>query len=72
MVVINSGIMQNQIIKIVEGCKDYKYTYVKKDGIKLYFDVDTDEEEKAAAAAKKAIKDDSIGKTSLISVKVEK
>lgn len=30
MVVINSGIMQNQIIKIVEGCKDYKYTYVKK------------------------------------------
>lgn len=57
MVVINSGIMQNQIIKIVEGCKDYKYTYVKKDGIKLYFDVDTDEEEKAAVAAKKAIKD---------------
>ncbi len=72
MIVVNSGIMQNQIIKIVEECTDYKYTYVKKDGIKIYFNVDDADEESAAISAKKAIKEDSIGKTLLVSVKVEK
>lgn len=72
MVVINSGIMQDKIKNIVESCKDYEFTFVKKEGIKLYFDAHTDDEDSAAAAAKKAIKADSVGKTLLVSVSVEK
>ena len=71
MVVVHSSIMQNQIIKIVENCQDYHYTFVKKDGIKLYFNVDTDNNENAAILAKKAIKADPIGSALLVSVKVE-
>lgn len=71
MIVVNTGIMQDKIKKIVESCPDYHYSFIKKEGIKLYFEVDTDNEEDAAIKAKKAIKDDSIGKTLLVSVKVE-
>lgn len=70
MVVVNSGIMQDKIKSIVENCKDYEFTYVKKEGIQLFFEVNTSDEEAAAVAAKKAIKADSIGKTLLVSVSV--
>lgn len=70
MVVVNSGIMQDKIKSIVENYKDYEFTYVKKEGIQLFFEVNTSDEEAAAAAAKKAIKADSVGKTLLVSVSV--
>ena len=44
----------------------------KKEGIKLYFDVDTEDQETAAIVAKKAIKADPMSGTLIISVKVEK
>ncbi len=72
MIVVNSSIMQKQIIKIVENISEYTYTFVKKEGIKLYFDVDTEDQETAAIVAKKAIKADPMSGTLIISVKVEK
>lgn len=72
MVVVHSAIMQDKLIKIVEACKDYEYKFIKKDGIKMYFEVNTEDDEAAAIAAKKTIKADPIGSTLLISVKTEK
>lgn len=71
MVVVNSAIMQDKIISIVENCDEYNFKFVKKEGIKIYFDVDTDDEATAATVAKKAIKSDPIGGTLVISVKTE-
>lgn len=72
MVVVHSGIMQSQLQKIVESCHECHFRFVKKDGIKLYFEADIEDEDKAAAIAKKAIKSDPIGGTLLVSVKTEK
>lgn len=68
MVVVHSAIMQDKIIKIVEACQTYEYKFVKKVGIDLYFEVNTEDEDNAVSVAKKAIKKDPIGGTLLISV----
>lgn len=65
---VSSGIMQDKIKSIVEGCPDAAFKFVKKEGIDLYFENEGDAA-KAAATAKAAIKADPMGKTLLISVK---
>ena len=65
---VSSGIMQDKIRGIVEGCKDVSLTFERKEGISLYFSSDSDDGT-AVAAAKRAIKSDPLGKTLLVSVK---
>ena len=38
MIIVNSPIMQDKIIKILEAVESPKFTFVKKDGIKIYFE----------------------------------
>lgn len=70
MIVVNSGIMQEKIKKIVLANKDYAFTFLKKEGVRLCFEVDGDEQA-AAASAKKDIKADAICSGLILSVKVE-
>lgn len=70
MIIVNSAIMQENIKKIVTNIESPKYTFVKKEGIQLYFSCNSDDSQYAANIAKSAIKSDPIGSTLLISVKV--
>lgn len=69
MIVVGCAIMQDRLKKIVESCSEYEFKFVKKEGINQYFEVNTEDIEKAAAVAKKAIKADPAGNTLLVSVK---
>lgn len=78
MVVVASGIMQKKIKEIVLTCPEYHFTFIKQEGIKMYFSItegkDTGslpDEEVAAATVKKALKADAICSGLLLSVKVE-
>lgn len=71
MVVVHSGIMQAKIKELVLANQEYCFTFVKKEGIKLYFTIAQGDENEAAVAAKKAIKADPICSGLLVSVKVE-
>ncbi|UPU39608.1 hypothetical protein MX850_02290 [Erysipelothrix sp. Poltava] len=51
-IIINSPIMQKQIQKIVESMTDPKCTFVKKDGIKLYFETDMEDKDEACKRIK--------------------
>lgn len=68
MVVVHSPLMQDKLIKIVEACQTYEYKFIKKEGIKLYFEANTDDDDAAVAAAKKAIKADPMAGALSISV----
>ena len=70
MIVVNSAIMQDKLKKLIESI-DPKFTFIKKEGIKLCFSCDLEDDEAAIAVAKKAIKSDPIASTLLISVKSE-
>lgn len=56
MIIINSPLMHNQIRKQLELNEDPSYTFVKREGIKLYFQTDMEDQEKAADIAKSIIK----------------
>lgn len=71
MIIVNSPIMHKQIQEIVEGIEEPNYTFQKKDGIKLYFETDAEDEEQAADIAKKAIKTNPIGSALMFKVKTE-
>ena len=69
MIIVNSPIMQEKIIKIVEAMDEPKCTFVKKDGIKIYFETEFEDKEKAAALIKAAIKKDPMGSAIMFNVK---
>lgn len=71
MIVVNSAIMQDKLKKLIESIDSAKFTFIKKEGIKLCFSCDLEDDEAAIAIAKKAIKSDPIASTLLISVKSE-
>lgn len=71
MIVVNSGIMQDKIKKIIESIESPKFTFIKKEGVKLCFSCDLEDDASAIAIAKKAIKSDPIASTLLISIKSE-
>lgn len=58
MIVINTALKQEEIKKVLEGLAEPKFTFVKKAGLKLYFDCDSADSTAAAAVAKKALKAD--------------
>lgn len=69
MIIVNSPIMQDKIIKILETLKDPTYTFVKKDGIKIYFETSLDDKAEACKIAKKEIKKDPMGGAIMFTVK---
>ncbi len=71
MIIVNSALMQDKIIKIVESIEDPKFTFVKKQGLKIYFETDMEDREEAAKIAKAKIKADSVTGSILFSVKTE-
>lgn len=68
MIIVNTPIMQKQVQKILEEMSNPIFEFKKKEGIKLYFETDMDNEEEAAKIAKKAIKSSSIGGTLMFKV----
>lgn len=68
MIIVNSPVMQDDIIKTLEASEDPTFTYTKKSGIKLYFETSMDDAEAAAKIAKSLIKEQPFGKAILFSV----
>lgn len=71
MIIVNSALMQDKIIKIIESIEDPKFTFVKKQGLKIYFETDMEDREEAAKIAKAKIKADPVAGSLLFSVKTE-
>lgn len=71
MIIVNSPIMQKQIQAIVEKIEDPKFTFIKKDGIRLYFETEFEDKEAACKLVKAAIKNDPMGGALLITVKAD-
>ena len=71
MLIINSPIMQDKIIKIVSELEVPKCTFVKKDGIKIYFETTHENKEEAATLIKAAIKKDPIASAIMFNVKTD-
>ena len=71
MIIVNSPIMQKQIIKIVEAIAEPKFVFDKTDGIKIYFNTDFEDVEAACKIVKAAIKKDPLGGALVLTVKSE-
>ena len=71
MIIVNSPIMQDKIIKILEAIEEPTFEFVKKDGIKVYFNTSLENKEEACAIAKKEIKKDPIASAIMFTVKSE-
>lgn len=71
MIMVNCAIMQDKIIQLVTQISDPKFEFVKKEGIKMFFQCSDPDTNRAVQVAKKAIKSDPIGKTLLVSIKPE-
>jgi len=57
MIIVNSPLMHKQIQEQLELNEDPSFKFVKKEGIKLYFETDAEDLEKAVGIAKQVIKD---------------
>lgn len=71
MIIVNSPIMQDKIIEILESSDEASFKFVKKDGIRIYFEIDLDDKDEAARIAKSEIKKDPISGALIFSVKTE-
>lgn len=71
MIIVNSPLMQKKIQELLEGMDSPKYTFIKKEGIKAYYETDMEDEEAAATIAKKAIKSTDFGSALILKVKTE-
>lgn len=56
MIIVFSPLIQKKIIKTLAGIKEPNFRFVKKDGIRLYFETDMEDKERAAEIAGKVIK----------------
>lgn len=57
MIIVNSPLMHKKIQEQLELNEDPSFKFVKKEGIKLYFETDAEDLEKAVGIAKQVIKD---------------
>lgn len=62
--------MHKQIQEQLELNEEPSYTFVKKEGIKLYFETDAEDQEKAASTAKQVIKN-KVSDVIMVKVKTE-
>jgi len=70
MIIVNSPLMHNEIKKQLELNEEPSYTFVKKEGIKLYFETDSEDQEKAVSTAKQIIKN-KVSDVIMVKVKTE-
>ncbi|WP_159519133.1 hypothetical protein [Erysipelothrix urinaevulpis] len=56
MIIVNSPLMQDEIKAAVEAIESPTFTFVKKDGIRLYFETESEDLEAAVKIAKTEIK----------------
>lgn len=71
MVIVNCALRQDDIVGIVENIEvenEKVFKYVKKEGLKLYFECTLSDKQKAAALAKQQIKSTELGKALFFSV----
>ena len=73
MILLNAPIQQDKIIDTLTHYSEdgVSYTFVKKDGMKLYFETTADNEEEAAQLAKKIIKGTDYGSVLYFQATVE-
>lgn len=57
MIIVNTPLMHEEIKEQLEANDDPSYVFKKKNGIKLYFKTDLEDQEEAAGIAKKIIKE---------------
>ena len=70
MIIVNSPLMHNEIKKQLELNEEPFYRFVKKEGIKLYFETDSEDQEKAVSTAKQIIKN-KVSDVIMVKVKTE-
>lgn len=70
MIIVNSPLMHNEIKKQLELNEEPSYRFVKKEGIKLYFETDSEDQEKAVSTAKQIIKN-KVSDVIMVKVKTE-
>ena len=68
MVIVVCPLMHDKIIEIVEGIPNGNYKFIKKEGINLYFEIESMLEEEAAKIIKSALKSNSISKALMFKV----
>lgn len=71
MIIVNCAWRQEDIIKIVENIKisDVKvFRYLKKNGIRIFFECNLTDKERACSIIKRAISDSEYGKALLFNV----
>ncbi|PJI07244.1 MULTISPECIES: hypothetical protein [Clostridium] len=71
MIIVNCALKQNDVIKVVEDIEvdnDKPFKYVKKQGLKLFFESKLEDTEKACSVIKKSIRDTSFGNSLYFSV----
>lgn len=63
MIVIHCPLKQDYIIELLVGSNEtFRVSFVKKEGIRLYFNIDCPDVDQAIAYAKEKIKSTEIGK----------
>lgn len=70
MIIVNSPLMHKEIKKQLELNEDSSYTFIKEEGIKLYFETDEEDLEKAVDQAKQIIKN-KVSNVIMVKVKTE-
>ncbi len=70
MIIVNSPLMHKQIQTQLELNEDPSFTFVKKEGIKLYFETDAKDPESAVGVAKQIIKN-KVSDVIMVKVKTE-
>lgn len=70
MIIVNSPLMHNEIKKQLELNEEPFYTFVKKEGIKLYFETNSEDQENAVSTAKQIIKN-KVSDVIMVKVKTE-
>lgn len=70
MIIVNSPLMHKEIKKQLELNEDPSYTFIKEEGIKLYFETDEEDLEKAVDQAKQIIKN-KVSNVIMVKVKTE-
>lgn len=74
MIIVNCALRQDDVTKIVEEIEvenEKVFKFLKKEGLKLFFECSLDNSEKAASIAKQAIKDTQLGKALFFSVNAQ-
>lgn len=66
MISVNSPFMQKEIIALLENLENPSYTYIKKQGIQLYFETTSSNDDEAAAHQKKCSKNNRLLKALLL------